>query len=334
MKHILIVDDNKTNLAMAKQELSKEYQVTPVMSGFQALQFLEKRSSDLILLDINMPEMDGRETMRRIRENQDWAKIPIIFLTADSTPETEAQCLSDGADDFIAKPFVPQVMQSRISRILELSELRNGLETKLAEKTKQVELVTLNAIMAIANTIEAKDVYTSGHSNRVARYSVEIARRMGWKEEDIKNLNFMALLHDIGKIGVPDVILNKPHPLNDEEFAIIKKHPAIGGEILKSITAIPNVHIGALYHHERYDGKGYPIGLKGEDIPIEARIIAIADTYDAMASNRAYRHALTEESIIEELKKCRGAQLDPMIAKVFIDMLEEGFFLEQDGGIL
>lgn len=334
MKHILVVDDNKTNLAVAKNELSKEYLVTPVTSGFQALQFLEKRPSDLILLDINMPEMDGRETMRRIRERKEWAKIPIIFLTADSTPETEAQCLSDGADDFIAKPFVPKVMLSRISRLVELSELRNGLEERLADKTKQVERVTLNSIMAIAHTLEAKDMYTSGHSKRVAQLSVTIAKRMGMSEEAINNLNFMALLHDIGKIGVPDMILNKPQPLSDEEFAVIKRHPVIGGEILQNITTITNVHIGALYHHERYDGTGYPMGLKGEEIPLEARIIAAADTYDAMASNRAYRQALSDERIMEEFEKCKGKQLDPQIAEMIIDMLKKGFFLMDDGGIL
>ncbi len=326
MKHILVVDDNKTNLAVAKNELSKNYQVTPVISGHQALQFLEKRETDLILLDINMPEMDGRETMKRIREKKEWANIPIIFLTADSSPETEAQCLSDGADDFIAKPFVPQVMQSRVSRILELSELRNNLEAKLAEKTKQVEQITLNAIMAIANTIEAKDRYTRGHSNRVARYCVEIAKRIGMKEQEIKALNFMALLHDIGKIGVPDEILNKPMPLDDDDFAIVKMHPAIGSEILIDLTSMPNMHIGALCHHERYDGKGYPAGLKGDEIPVEARMIAIADAYDAMSSNRAYREALPREQVLEELMNGRGTQFDPEILDVFLDMLKEDFF--------
>jgi len=328
MKHILIVDDNKTNLTLAKNELSKEYQVTPVLSGFAALQFLEKRSTDLILLDINMPEMDGRETMRRIKANEKWSKIPIIFLTADSTPETESQCLSDGADDFIAKPFVPQVMQSRVSRILELSDLRNDLEAKLVEKTKEVEMVTLNAVMAIANTIEAKDLYTSGHSNRVAKCSVEIAKRMGMSEDDIKELNFKALLHDIGKIGVPDAILNKPMALEEDEFAIIKKHPVIGGDILKNIAIVSNLHYGALYHHERYDGKGYPKGLMGDEIPYEARIIAIADTYDAMTSDRAYRKALPRELVIAELERCKGKQFDPKITDVFIEMLRTGFSLE------
>lgn len=327
MKHILVVDDNKVNLVMAKQELSKEYQVTPVISGAQALQFLEKKHTDLILLDIYMPEMDGRETMKRIREREEWAKIPIIFLTADSSPETEAQCLLDGADDFIAKPFVAQVMQSRISRILELHALRNDLESRLVEKTKEVEHVTLNAIMAIAKTIEAKDNYTSGHSERVAQCSVEIAKKLGYDEMQMRDLHCMALLHDIGKIGVPDAILNKPMPLEDEEFDILKKHSVTGGEILKDIHTIAHLQDGALYHHERYDGKGYPKGLVGEQIPIEARIIAIADTYDAMTSNRAYRERLSDEIVLSEFKKGIGTQFDPELAKMFIQMLEDGFSL-------
>lgn len=325
MKHILIVDDNKTNLVLAKQELSKEYQVTPVLSGIQALQFLEKMHTDLILLDINMPEMDGRETMRRIRQREEWAKIPIIFLTADSSPETEAKCLSDGADDFIAKPFVPLVMKSRISRILELNDLRNDLESRLAEKTKEVELVTLNAIMAIAKTIEAKDRYTSGHSERVAKCSVAIAKCIGWDESRIKDLHYMALLHDIGKIGVPDEILNKPLPLADEEYAILKKHSVTGGEILKNIHTFSNLRVGALYHHERWDGKGYPEGIKAEDIPIEARIIAIADTYDAMTTNRAYRERLSDEAVLVELENAKGTQLDEQLTGIFLEMLREGF---------
>ncbi len=325
MKHILIVDDNKTNLVLAKQELSGEYQVTPVLSGMQALQFLEKMHTDLILLDINMPQMDGRQTMQRIREREEWSKIPIIFLTADSSPETEAECLLAGADDFIAKPFIPQVMKSRISRILELHDLRNDLEARLEEKTKEVELVTLNAIMAIAKTIEAKDEYTSGHSERVAECSVAIAKRLGWEESKVKELHYMGLLHDIGKIGVPDEILKKPLPLEEEEYNILKKHSTTGAEILRKIKSFANLRIGALYHHERYDGKGYPEGLMGEQIPIEARIIAIADTYDAMTTNRAYRDRLPDEVVLAEFKKCKGTQFDEAIVEVFIRMLEEGF---------
>nr|MBP3598377.1 diguanylate cyclase [Eubacterium sp.] len=330
MKHILVVDDSKTNLAIAKQELSEDYQVTPVISGFQALQFLEKRTTDLILLDINMPEMDGKETLRRVKQNPLWAKIPIIFLTADSTPETESDCLALGADDFIAKPFVPKVMKRRISRIIELNELRYDLETRLEEKTREVELVTIQSIMAIARTIDEKDKYTSGHSSRVAKCSVALAKRLGWSEEECQNLHYVALLHDIGKIGVPDNILNKPSRLTDSEFAIIKKHPVMGNAILKDIKTIAHVNEGALYHHERYDGSGYPCGLKGEEIPITARIVGIADAYDAMTSSRIYRPKLTEEKVIQEFETGSGTQFDPEFCRIFVEMLREGFSLEED----
>lgn len=325
MKHILIVDDNKTNLIAAKQELSEEYQVTPVISGMQAIQFLEKKHTDLILLDINMPEMDGRETMRRIREREEWSKIPIIFLTADSSPETESQCLADGADDFIAKPFIPRVMKSRISRIIELNSLRNDLEERLAEKTREVQLLTINSMTAITKAIEAKDVYTSGHSERVARCSVEIAKRLGWDEERIENLNYMALLHDIGKIGVADDILNKPSKLTDEEFDIMKSHTKIGANILKEFHTIKNIQYGALYHHEKYDGTGYPDNLIGSSLPQEARIISIADTYDAMNTDRAYRKRMSKEEILAEFRDKKGTQFDPEITDVFIDMINSGF---------
>lgn len=330
MKHILVVDDNKANLAIAKQELSKEYQVTPVISGFQALQFLEKRHTDLILLDINMPEMDGKETLKKVKENPLWAKIPIIFLTADSTPETESECLALGADDFIAKPFVPKVMKRRIGRIIELNELRYDLETRLEEKTRQVEKVTLQSIMAIANTIDEKDKYTSGHSTRVAVCAVALAKELGWDETARQNLHYVALLHDIGKIGVPDIILNKPSRLTDSEFEIIKKHPTMGNEILKDIKMIDHVNEGALYHHERYDGTGYPCGLRGEQIPITARIVCIADAYDAMTSSRIYRPKLTHEDVISEFEKGKGTQFDPVFCETFVAMLKNGFRVTEE----
>lgn len=330
MYHILVVDDNKANLAMAKQELSDEYQVTPVISGAQALQFLEKKTPNLIMLDLMMPEMDGRETMRRIKEREEWKKIPIVFLTADSSPETESEILRLGADDFVAKPFVPVVMKSRIRRIIELNDLRNDLETRLAAKTAELEMVTINAIMAISSAIEAKDEYTRGHSTRVAECSVAIARRLGWNEQQCSDLRYIALLHDIGKIGVPDSVLNKPARLSDEEFSIIKKHPVTGGEILKGIKMLPHVDEGALYHHERYDGRGYPNGLKGEEIPLCARIIGIADSYDAMTSNRVYRKKQSVDYVIAEFERCAGTQFDPALAGVFVTMLKEGFSLYDD----
>lgn len=325
MKHILIVDDNKTNLTIAKNELSKEYQVTPVLSGMQALKVLEKKKVDLILLDVKMPEMDGKETIQKIQKREEWKNIPVIFLTADSAPETEVECLELGADDFLIKPFTPRVMKQRVAHVLELHDLREDLETQLKKKTNQVERVTLNSIMAISNTIDARDKYTCGHSIRVAKCAQEIARQLNWSEEELQNIHYIALLHDIGKIGVPDSILNKPSRLSDNEFNIIKKHPAIGGDILKDIKLIRNVAEGALYHHERWDGKGYPFGLRGESIPYTARIIGIADAYDAMTSNRVYRHKLSDDEVLEEFEKGCGTQFDPKLCAIFVDMLKKGF---------
>lgn len=324
-KHILVVDDSPINLRMAEQILADTYEVSKVQSGEAALEFLEHCIPDLILLDLRLPGIDGREVLQRIKANPRLARIEVICMTAESDPETETQCLILGAADFVAKPFVPKVMRSRIDKTLELEGLRNDLERKLQAKSALVEKVTLNSIMAIANTIDAKDPYTAGHSARVARCADEMARRLGWEEKDIQNIHYVALLHDIGKIGVPDAVLNKPSRLSDEEAQLIRKHPTVGGEILKDIHMIEHVAEGALYHHERYDGKGYPNGLKGEEIPICARIIGIADAYDAMASNRVYRPHLTDEEVIEQLKKGKGRQFDPKLVDLLVQMLRDGF---------
>lgn len=330
MRDILIVDDSKLNLAIVKESISDTFNIFPVTSGKMALKFLEKKIPDLILLDINMPEMNGKETLKNIKKNSAWENIPIIFLTANASSETEVECLSLGADDFIPKPFVPIVMKSRIMRILELNDLRTNLEEQLSAKTKQLEKVTLNSIMVIANTVDAKDKYTSGHSVRVAKYSEEIARKIGLSEKEIQNLHYIALLHDIGVIGVHDSVLNKPSKLTEDEFEMIKKHTTIGGEILKDIHMIPGVEDGALYHHERYDGTGYPKGLKGEEIPLVARIICLADSFDAMTSDRIYRKKLPLNEVCLEIKNCLGTQFDPKIGEAFLEMLNDGFSIENE----
>ena len=161
--------------------------------------------------------------------------------------------------------------------------------------------------------MNAKDKYTKGHSVRVSLYSTEIARRLGWSESEVTNIQYIALLHDIGKIGIPDTILNKPARLTDEEYSIIQKHTVIGSKILADVTMIKGVVDGAAYHHERYDGGGYIKGLKGEEIPLVARIIGIADAFDAMTSNRAYRNKLDKSFVIDELRKCSGSQFDPKL---------------------
>lgn len=204
-----------------------------------------------------------------------------------------------------------------------ITKSNNEYIAKLDDKTKELKRMTVQTITTIANTIDAKDEYTKGHSYRVAQYSQMLAREFGMSDEDVENVHAVALLHDIGKIGVPDSILNKPGRLTDEEYAIMKKHPSIGAEILKDINILDGLDIGAKYHHERFDGRGYPDGLKGNDIPYIAKIIGIADAYDAMSSNRVYRKRFSDEKILEEIEKCKGTQFDPDVADAFIRLLKE-----------
>lgn len=321
-KLIMIVDDDRSNLAVLQGFLEPEYEVVLVTSAESALKRLDKLTPDLILLDNKMPGMSGIELMDLLKRDKRLRSIPVIFLTAEHEPAMERECFVHGAADFIAKPYVASVLLERVKKAMEFWELQHRLEEQVSKKTQEVESVILQSITAIANTIDAKDSYTKGHSERVAEYSAVIAREMGWKDEEIQLIYNIALLHDIGKIGIPDAILNKPGRLSDYEFSIIKQHTITGGEILKDIHSMQNAFIAAKYHHERYDGKGYPSGLKGEEIPLFARVIAVADAYDAMTSNRVYRKKLSNDIVLQELEKGKGTQFDPNIANIFIDILK------------
>lgn len=201
---------------------------------------------------------------------------------------------------------------------------------ELQEKSRQISEMAVQTITTIANTIDAKDEYTEGHSNRVAQYSRLLAKKLGKSDEEADEIYNIALLHDIGKIGVPDSILNKPGKLTDEEFKMIKQHPSIGGKILKDVKSFPNLEVGARYHHERFDGRGYPEGLAGEDIPEIARIICVADSFDAMNSNRVYRRHFTREYIRSELERCQGSQFDPAVAQAMLELMDEEALDEVD----
>lgn len=323
MKRILVVDDSTTILKFVEDALKEKYEPILVKSGEVALRYLESHEVDLIILDIYMPMMDGYETFEKIKQDDKLKDIPVIFFTSGTEAECEIRALSMGAKDFIRKPFVGQVMLNRIQNILDLDELTKNLEKKVAEKTHQVEQLTCEIMTTVASIIEAKDSYTKGHSIRVAEYSAILAEALGWGEEDIKNLRYVALLHDIGKVGIPDSILNKPDRLSAEEFNLIKSHTIIGGEILRNIKTIPYVDKGAKFHHERYEGGGYPSGIKDEDIPAVARIISIADAYDAMNSKRVYRDALPKNIIRKELVNGKGTQFDPYYMEEFLKLLDE-----------
>jgi HD-GYP domain-containing protein (c-di-GMP phosphodiesterase class II) len=205
----------------------------------------------------------------------------------------------------------------------ETIERANRLEIQMLRKEqKKIQSLFAQTAQALASSIDAKDEYTHGHSDRVAEYSMIIAKKSGMTMEECNNIYFSALLHDVGKIGVPDEIINKKGRLTDEEYAAIKLHPTIGARILDNISEMPYLSLGAKYHHERYDGKGYPEGLSGEDIPTVARIIAVADSYDAMTSNRSYRAPLTQAEVRDEIMKGVGKQFDPMYAMIMIRLID------------
>ena len=256
--------------------------------------------------------------------------VPVIFLTADSERKTEIEIFKAGAMDYIQKPFIAEVVIRRISRILELYHYQQSLQqevdqktTELRESNRKFNNLSMQVAMALASAIDAKDTYTNGHSVRVAEYSRELARRMGRSMQEINDIYYIGLLHDIGKIGIPDQIINKPERLTKEEYQIVKDHPKIGAEILGNISEIPSIAVGAHWHHERYDGQGYPDGLAGEEIPEVARIIGVADAYDTMTSKRSYRDILPQDVARNEIENGKGTQFDPIIADYMLEMIDE-----------
>lgn len=328
---ILVVDDDALNLRMASHILSAEHmRVSCLKSGEEAIKFLRENSPDLILLDIHMPGMDGFETIAELKKDEALADIPVIFLTADDDSSAETKGLELGAMDFIKKPFAPEVLLLRVRHTIELVRLQDDLAREVAEKTREVvaqheklDRISMQIVRTLSGAIDAKDAYTNGHSTRVADYSKEIAKRSGLPEAMQNEVYMMGLLHDVGKIGVSDAIINKPAKLTDEEYAVIKTHTIMGENILKNITEFPKLLIGARWHHERYDGTGYPDGLAGENIPVEARIIAVADAYDAMSSKRSYRDDLLQSVVRAEVEKGMGTQFDPRFARIMLEMIDE-----------
>ncbi len=347
---VIVVDDDETNLKMAGRILSRAHmRVTAMKSGQALLKYIDEKvkdiqevspgnpdydksveqrgeapaKPDLILLDIKMPGLDGFETMHALRAMEKARDIPIIFLTADEKEETETKGLSMGAMDFIKKPFIPEVLTIRVRHTIDLSHLQKNLSEEVEKKTRENERLFIHVVSALASAIDAKDTYTNGHSGRVARYAREIAKRAGYTGSRLQNIYIMGILHDVGKIGIPDTVINKTAKLTDEEYNMIKKHPVMGAVILEKIKEIPRLAEGARWHHERYDGKGYPDGLSGEEIPEEARIIAVADAYDAMTSHRSYHKPFTQEYVRSEIEKGMGTQFDPKFAKLMLQMIDE-----------
>lgn len=348
---ILIVDDNRSNIKIAQTILENEYRVGAALSGKKALQFLSQAIPDLILLDINMPEMSGFDVMEELKLNEQWRNIPVIFLTANVEPQIEAKCFKMGAVDFISKPFVPEVIKNRINRTLELQNYRRNLEQAVKEQSqkilqqteelahKQQELMAIQqeVIISMANLIEGRDDNTGGHIKRTSQYVELIARALKDKgrfndllsDEYIENLCKAAPMHDIGKICISDIILKKPGGLTEEEFDIMKQHAEQGGNVISStmgkIEKKEFLDIAfdiATYHHEKWNGRGYPQGLREEQIPLSARIMAVADVFDALVSKRCYKEALDSKEAFKIIEESSGSHFDPEIAKIFIELRE------------
>ncbi len=310
---ILIVDDQVDNIQTIRDILGEDqYRIIEATNGREALQILERVTPDLILLDAMMPVMDGFETARSIRKNINTRLIPIIMITALDSVQDRVKGLETGVDDFITRPFHIIELRARIKNLLRLRESLNELEN-----AEQV-------IFSLAKAVEAKDKYTEGHCNRLANLAESMGKFLGLPESDIVVLRRGGILHDIGKIAISDQILLKPGPLTSEEFEIIKKHPIIGEEICKPLKTLRPVLPVIRYHHERFNGTGYPEGLSGHQIPLTARIIGLVDCYDSLTTHRPYRMALRHDQALEicERETKRGLW-DPELFKSLKALLED-----------
>lgn len=319
---IALIDDERMIHMVAGNILGGEYRLHTYFNGNDGIEGILEKGAELILLDVKMPGMGGFDVLKELKENPRTKDIPVVFLTGDDSRDSEVEGFKEGAWDFVRKPFVPDVLLQRVRHTVELSRLQQNLKAEVNRQMLRADHLSEEVMMALSKTVDAKDHYTNGHSERVAGYATMIARTMGYDMYFQARIHAMGLLHDVGKIGVPEEIINKPDRLTDDEFAQIKKHTIMGYEILQTITEMPELATGARWHHERYDGRGYPDGKKGEDIPIEARIICVADCYDAMTSSRSYSNMRRQESVRSEFEKCSGSQFDPEIARIMIQLID------------
>ena len=361
MKTIFIVDDNDVNLSTAAKALSKQYRVFTLPSASDMFELLNNIVPDLILLDILMPEMSGFEAMRLLKSDARYSDIPVMFLSGRSDAVTEAHGFEIGALDFVSKPFSEPVLLNRIKTHLEIEELIHERTAMLLQRTDKLQRLQNSMVSILANMVEYRDKYTGKHIERTTKYIRILLTAMlehGIYSDEISHWNYEEVvsparlhnkggtftaggappfnpeivisstrLHDIGKITITDLILNKPGKLTPEEYELMKTHAAEGEKIIDSIIAesgneafLQNAKMFAGCHHEKWDGTGYPRGLKGADIPLQGRVMAIADVYDALISDRPYKNAFTHEKAVEIIKESRGSHFDPEIVDVFLEV--------------
>lgn len=350
---ILAIDDTLANIDVVKGVLAQDYLVQVALSGKAALKIIERQKPDLILLDIMMPEMDGYQVCAILKSQESTKHIPIIFLTAKSQIDDETKGLSLGAVDYITKPISPPILKNRVKNHLVLQETKKLLERqnelleeRILQRTSQLSELQNVAMVAMGALAESRDPETGNHIRRTQLYvkvlAIEVAKHAKYKAvltpDVITSLHKSAPLHDIGKVGIEDSILLKPGKLTYEEFEIMKTHTTIGRDAIAaaetSIDSADNFLIFAkeiaYSHQEKWDGSGYPEGLVGENIPLSARLMAVADVYDALISKRVYKAAFSHETAIEIITKGKGSHFEPLLVECFLCIVDEFAQIAQD----
>ncbi len=333
-KPILIVDDEEGQRESLRMIFKGEHQILLAKDGEECLMLVRKEKPSIILLDVKLPGMNGIEVLQKVKEIH--PDIPIIVVSAAGSHKTVIDALKLGAVDFISKPLDVLQVRDVVRKALFQAECEKSLTPSPADNGKNgnkkrglptveqvLESTYLNTIKTLCKVLVKKDPYTRQHSQEVTHYALLIGKELQFSKEELMVLEQAALLHDIGKIGVPDNILKKPGPLSEGEWEMMRQHPDIGQDILQHVQVLHIEQNMVRHHHERFDGKGYPSGLKGEEIPVYARILSIADSFHAMISDRPYRKALPTETALQELKKCSGTQFDPGLVEIFLKAFEK-----------
>jgi putative two-component system response regulator len=328
---VLVAEDDATVRRVLAALLPPErFEVVEAADGAEALERFREGGAALVLSDLQMPRMGGIELLREVRAVDD--TVAFIVLTGAGTVENAVEALRLQADDYLLKPFHLEEVLLSVERALryrallrENREYRRSLEARVAEQARQIEGLLMDALRALAAAIETRDDYTGGHVDRVARYAAATGREMGLSGDDLHALWLGALLHDVGKIGVSDAVLRKAAPLTAEEYEEMKRHPQIGARILEASSFLRPGHAAVLHHQERWDGTGYPAGLRGEEISLHGRIVAVVDAYDAIVSSRPYRAAGSPEAALAELRRNAGVQFDPAVVAAFERAAARGF---------
>ncbi len=318
--HILIVDDNKTNSRILSEALKEDYTVSRLSGGYDALtQVLSGSRPDIILLDVMMPDIDGYEVCRILKANSLTREIPIIFITARGEEQDERAGLEAGAVDYITKPVSLPIVRSRVRTQAELLRYRRDLECQVEERTREMVRSQRDIIERLAHASEYRDNETGRHIQRISRYTAYLARAWGMGEEEADQIFHASTMHDIGKIGIPDRILLKQGSLNGEEWMLMKQHTTIGADLLAGggSRLIQLAESIALTHHERWDGRGYPAGLRENQIPLEGRLVAVCDVFDALTSRRPYKPAWSSEGGLAYIWRESGRTFDPAVVKLF-----------------